>query len=410
MSVHVLVTLDTKGPEAAFLRESLLQAGVSVTLVDVGTHQPPTTEPDVTREEVREALGKDAPISWDALGRGDAVAAAARGATQLMLERARRGEVSGVLAIGGSAGSTIGSAVMRAMPLSMPKILVSTMASGDVRPYVGDRNLMMVNAVVDFAGMNRISRTVLGQAAAAMAGMVLGASRQNLVAVEARDDRPIVAATMFGVTTPCVQQARAILESAGYEVLVFHANGAGGRALESLAEEGMLSGVLDITTTELADELVGGVLSAGPHRLEAAGRRGVPQVVSVGALDMVNFGPRETVPEKFATRQFHVHNPTVTLMRTTAAECETLGRILAQKVSQAKGPAQILFPALGISAIDRAGQSFDDPQAREALWRGLTSVESSVPLKRIDAHINDPAFAKAAAERLLALMQQRAQA
>ena len=410
MSVHVLVTLDTKGPEAAFLRESLLQAGVPVTLVDVGTHQPPTTEPDVTREEVRQALGKDAPISWDALGRGDAVAAAARGATQLMLERAHRDEVSGVLAIGGSAGTTIGSAVMRAMPLSMPKILVSTMASGDVRPYVGDRNLMMVNAVVDFAGMNRISRTVLGQAAAAMAGMVLAASRQNSVAVEASEDRPIVAATMFGVTTPCVQQARAILESAGYEVLVFHANGAGGRALESLAEEGMLSGVLDITTTELADELVGGVLSAGPHRLEAAGRRGVPQVVSVGALDMVNFGPRETVPDQFATRQFHVHNPTVTLMRTTAAECETLGRILAQKVSQTKGPAEILFPASGVSAIDRAGQSFDDPQAREALLRGLTSVSSSVPVRRIDAHINDPAFAKTAAERLLALMQQRAQA
>jgi uncharacterized protein (UPF0261 family) len=232
-----------------------------------------------------------------------------------------------------------------------------------------------------------------------MAGMV---HRRD---ADAADDRPLVAATMFGVTTPCVERAREILERAGYEVLVFHATGNGGQAMESLIADGFIAGVLDITTTELADELVGGVLSAGPDRLTAAGKRGVPQVVSVGAVDMVNFGPPETTPEKFKDRKFHRHNPSVTLMRTTAAENAQLGAEIGRKVAMARGPAAILLPLQGVSALDQAGQPFDDPQARTALFDGIRNSRGAAPVIELDCHINDAAFAQAAAEKLLDLMR-----
>jgi uncharacterized protein (UPF0261 family) len=315
----------------------------------------------------------------------------------------------GVLALGGSAGTTIGTAAMRALPLGVPKLMISTLASGQVRPWVGDKDILMLNSVVDIAGINRISRQIFDEAAAAMAGMVrLGRGRTSPAAGGAIDpageDRPLVAATMFGATTPCVQRAREILEAAGYEVLVFHATGNGGQAMESLIREGLIAGVLDITTTELADELVGGILSAGPTRLTAAGERGIPQVVSVGALDMVNFGPRETVPEKFSHRRFHVHNASVTLMRTTPEENAALGEEIARKLAAARGPAAVLLPRKGVSAIDREGQPFDDPAAREALFGPLRRGAGRYELMELDCHINDPAFAETAAEKLLALL------
>jgi uncharacterized protein (UPF0261 family) len=282
--------------------------------------------------------------------------------------------------------------------------MVSTLASGQTRPYVGGSDLAMFPSVADISGLNRLTRTVLSNAVDALAGMVLGRrERPPTIA----DDRPLVTATMFGVTTPCVTHARLVLEAAGCEVIVFHATGVGGQAMEGLIRDGQVAGVLDITTTELADELVGGVLSAGPHRLEAAGRRGVPQVVSVGALDMVNFGPRETVPERFAGRRFHIHNPTVTLMRTTPEENAELGRRMAAILARATGPTVVVIPRGGVSAIDVPGQPFHDPVADAALFEALQQGLSGHPNVGIvvrDEPINDPAFAEAAAGELLKVM------
>jgi uncharacterized protein (UPF0261 family) len=278
--------------------------------------------------------------------------------------------------------------------------MVSTLASGDVRQWVGDKDIVMLNSVVDIAGINRISKKILSNAAAAMAGMV-----RHAVA-ESKDDKPLVAATMFGVTTPCVQRAREVLEEAGYEVLVFHATGNGGQAMESLIREGLFAGVLDMTTTELADDLVGGVLSAGPSRLTAAAEVGVPQVVSVGAIDMVNFWAPNTIPVEFKSRKFHKHNATVTLMRTTAAENAMLGQEIGHKVSASSGAAAILLPLKGVSAIDREGEPFDDPDARKALFDAIRSSHGSVELVELDEHINDTAFAEAAAQKLIQLMKE----
>jgi uncharacterized protein (UPF0261 family) len=398
-SIHLLATLDTKGVEAEFLRIVLKERGAACTLIDTGCLGTSPIAADIPAAEVYAAAGASLDALRAAGDRGAAITAAACGATQLIKSRCAAGLVSGVLGLGGSAGTTIATAAMRALPIGVPKLMLSTLASGQVRQYVGDKDITMVNSIVDIAGINRISRPILINAASAMAGMV--AHRRS---TETHADKPLVAATMFGVTTPCVQRARTVLEAAGYEVLVFHATGSGGQAMESLIGEGLFAGVLDITTTELADELVGGVLTAGPQRLTAAGRCGVPQVVSVGALDMVNFHARETVPERFQSRLLYHHNPTVTLMRTTVEENQQLGHEIGRKVSAAHGPTVVLLPRRGVSALDHAGQPFDDPRAREALFTSLRAAAGKVPVEEIDCHINDAAFAEAAAERLLALM------
>ena len=410
MSIYLLVTLDTKGPEAAFVRDRLKELGLEVTVVDTGCLGAPTFSGDVTREQVFTAAGLSLTDLVKKNDRGAAVTEAAKGAAKIVREAFTAGKVSGILALGGSAGTAIGTAAMRELPIGVPKLMVSTLASGQVRPYVGDKDILMLNSVVDIAGINRVSRKILGEAAAAIAGMVTfrhGDLEKKTVAEFARerfDDKPLIAATMFGVTTPCVQKARQVLEVAGYEVLVFHATGNGGQAMESLIRDGLIAGVLDITTTELADELVGGTLSAGPDRLTAASKRGVPQVVSVGALDMVNFGPAATVPEKFKSRKFHIHNPSVTLMRTTPEENARLGEEVGRKVAASTGPACILLPLQGVSAIDRAGQPFDDPVARTALYDGIRRAHGSVELIEMDNHINDEAFAMACAQKLLDLL------
>jgi len=400
MPVYLIATLDTKGAEAALVRERLQQLGLQVTLVDAGAIGTSTVQADISREEVFAAAGRTLVEVVAQNDRGAAISAAAAGVEKIVTAAFAAGQVDGVLALGGSAGTTIGTQAMRALPIGVPKLMVSTLASGQVRPWVGDKDILMLNSVVDIAGINRISRQILLQAAAAMAGMV----QHRASDVAAATDKPLIAATMFGVTTPCVQRARQALEEAGYEVLVFHATGNGGQAMESLIAEGLICGVLDITTTELADELVGGILTAGPDRLTAAGRRGIPQVVSVGALDMVNFGPRATVPARFAERTFYQHNANVTLMRTTAEECARLGEEIGRKVSAAKGPATILLPRQGVSAIDRAGQPFDDPQARETLFAGIRSTAGNTEIVELDAHINDDSFAVAAAQRLLEML------
>ncbi|MCE9594315.1 MAG: Tm-1-like ATP-binding domain-containing protein [Planctomycetes bacterium] len=402
MSVYLFATLDTKGHEAEFVRAALRALDVSVVLVDTSCVGAPQVKADVAREQVFEAAGTTLEALQKRGDRGEAVNAAARGATALALAAHGRGTLDGVFGLGGGAGTTIGTAAMRALPIGVPKLMVSTLASGDVRAFVGSKDILMMNSVVDIAGLNRISRSVLTRAAQAMTGMVRGGAAQ------AGDDKPLIAASMFGVTTPCVERARAVLEAAGYEVLVFHATGSGGQTLESLARERLLAGVLDITTTELADELVGGVLSAGPDRLTAAAELGLPQVVSVGALDMVNFWARATVPAKFAARKFHEHNANVTLMRTTVDENRALGRELGVKIARSRGPAKILLPSRGVSALDRAGQPFDDPAARRALYDEIKRSADAVPVLELDLHINDAAFADAAANALLEMLRTRA--
>jgi uncharacterized protein (UPF0261 family) len=401
MPVYLIGTLDTKGQEVAFVRDELRALGLYVAVVDASCLNEPSIVADVTREAVFEAAGTTWAAVEAANDRGHAVTTAARGVAALISRLHAEGAVDGVIGLGGSAGTTIATAGMRILPIGVPKVMASTLASGNVRHYVGDKDILMLNTIVDVSGINRISRIVLGEAARAMAGLVTLRQKRDAAA-----DKPVVAATMFGVTTPCVERARRVLEAAGYEVLVFHATGTGGQAMESLIADGLIAGVLDITTTELADELVGGVLTAGPDRLTAAGRKGIPQVISVGAIDMVNFGSPETIPPKFADRKFYRHNPNVTLMRTTVEENKRLGEEIARKAAAVAGPTAILFPLRGVSAIDREGQPFDDSEARAALLEALRRNRAGVPLVELDYHINDPEFADAAAHRLLELLRQ----
>jgi len=362
-------------------------------------NEPLAIQPDVGRGEVARAAGASTAELAEAGDRGSAVAAMAAGAEAVVLELYAAGRLDGILALGGSGGSSIAARAMRALPVGVPKLLVSTVASGDTRPYVGAVDVTMMYSVVDIAGVNRVSARIMANAAGAIAGMV----KSGLPAL---DEKPLVAATMFGVTTPCVTIARERLEEHGYEVLVFHATGAGGQSMEALAKGGFLVGALDATTTELADELVGGVLSAGPDRLEAAGAIGLPQVVSLGALDMVNFGPRESVPAEFSDRNLYVHNPTVTLMRTTVAESAELGRTIGRKLSAAKGPTAVFVPLGGVSMIDVPGQPFHDLEADAALVAGLKeTLDERVEFHERSENINDPAFATAMADRLHELIQ-----
>jgi uncharacterized protein (UPF0261 family) len=404
MAVVLLGTLDTKGTEFQFVRDLLEQAGVATLVVDAGVLKPPLLPSDVAREEVYRAAG----TSWEKVilagDRGQAVEAAARGAAKVVSDLHAQGKVQGILSLGGSAGTTIGTAAMRALPFGLPKVMVSTLASGQVKQYVGVRDILMLYSVVDISGLNRISRQVLANAAHAMIGMVNQAHRWQSVG----SDKPLITATMFGVTTPCVEQSRRLLEHEGYEVLVFHATGTGGQTMEAFVHDGLIRGVLDITTTELADELVGGVLSAGKDRLTAAALRGVPQVISVGALDMVNFGPPETVPEKFRGRRFYQHNPSITLMRTTPEENDRLGKEIAEKASAARGPTAVLVPLRGVSAIDAEGKPFWWPEADAALFQSLRNwISPSVELIELDLHVNDPAFAEAAARKLLRMLARK---
>lgn len=401
MRVLLIATLDTKGRELAFVRDRLMEHGMGAWVLDAGVLGPPAFPPDIPREEVFRAVGN----TWEAVrdrgDRGEAVTLAARGVETIARRLFQEGQIQGVLGLGGSAGTTIATAAMRALPLGVPKLMVSTLASGQVRPFVGPRDLLMLHSVTDISGVNRISRRVLGNAAAAMAGML----RWPVSNVE--EDKPLVTATMFGVTTPCVEMSRGPIEAAGFEVLVFHAVGTGGEAMESLIGDGWIAGVLDVTTTELADELVGGILSAGPDRLTAAGRRGVPQVVSVGALDMVNFGPRASVPARFEGRRFYVHNENVTLMRTTVEENRQLGALLAKKLSAAEGPTAVVLPLGGVSAMDAPGKPFWDPEADAALFGAIRQhLSPRVSLIESPCHINDADFAALLADTLLALLRK----
>jgi uncharacterized protein (UPF0261 family) len=398
-TVVLVGTLDTKGDEYRYLRERLALAGVRTLLVDVGTLEPPLVEPDIDRYEVAAVTGVDLDELAAARDRGSAVTAMAQAAAALVDRLHEQGRCDGVLAAGGSGNTAIATSAMRALPVGVPKLMVSTVAAGDTRAYIGSSDITLMASVVDMAGMNSITARILANAAAAMAGMV------NAPDVVLGERRPLIGATMFGVTTAGVTAAREELERRGYEVLTFHATGTGGSAMEALADGGFLVGVLDITTTELCDELVGGVFPAGPERLEVAGRKGLPQVVSLGALDMVNFGARDTVPPEFAQRNLYMHNPSVTLMRTTPQECAELGRLIAAKLSTARGPVALFIPLRGVSAIAVEGGPFYDPEADRALFAALREhLGGAVELHECENTVNDPEFAIAMAAKLDAFL------
>lgn len=396
MPVVALVgTLDTKGREYEYLRARLLDAGVEVVLVDAGTLGPPLVPPDVDRQEVARAAGLPAGVVPGTGDRATALEVMARGVSEVARRLHAEGRLDGLIGMGGSGGSAIAAAAMQALPFGVPKLLISTMVSGNVRPYVGGSDVMLLYSVVDLAGLNRISESVLRRGAAAMAGMVASRPPSGI------DDRPLIGTSVFGVTTPAVEASTERLTSLGYEVLPFHGTGAGGQSLEGLASAGALAGVLDLTTSELVDELVGGICTAGPDRLTAAGARGIPQVVSVGALDMVNFGPLESVPERFRSRHLHVHSPSITLMRTTPEEGAEVGRLIAAKLNAATGPCALFLPLRGVSSLSVQGQPFFDPAADTALFEALRhTVRQPVEVYEMDTDINDPAFAVAAADAL----------
>ena len=395
-TVALVGTLDTKGEEFAFLRDRIESSGLRTLVVDAGVLADPPFTPDVSRAAVAEAANENLEALVARQDRGQSVEAMAAGSAAIIRRLFEQGVIQGIASLGGSAGTTIATAAMRTLPVGFPKLMVSTLASGDTKPYVGTKDICMMYSVVDIAGLNVVSRAILSNAAAAICGMV---TREL---ADPSCEKPTIAATMFGVTTPCVTAARHRLEEKGYEVLVFHATGSGGQAMEQLIQDGAFCGVLDITTTELADELVGGVLSAGPHRLEAAGLKQIPQVVCPGAIDMVNFGPLDSVPSQFRKRNLYVHNSTVTLMRTTPEECAQLGRITANKLNLAGGPVTLLIPLQGVSAIDKAGGPFYSPAALDAYRRALKeTLGPAVKLVEMDAHINDEKFALAAADLLL---------
>jgi uncharacterized protein (UPF0261 family) len=399
-TIAILGTLDTKGIEHGFVADLVRQRGHDVLIIDVGTLEAPQLKPDITREQVALAAGVDLAALVAKRDRGEAVTAMSQGAPVILAKLVAEKKIDGVISLGGGGGTAIATAAMRALPMGFPKLMVSTLASGNVAPYVGVKDIVMFPSIVDVAGLNRISRQLLTRAAGAICGMVE-------MSVPAATDKPIIVTSQFGNTTACIEHARKILEAAGYEVIVFAATGTGGRTMESLIETGLVAGVLDVTTTEWADELVGGVLSAGPTRLEAAARAGIPAVVSTGCLDMVNFGSPDNVPTKFAGRKFYQHNPQVTLMRTTPEECATLGSILAKKLNGSTGPVTVLLPLRGGSVISAPGGPFHDPVADAALYTALKSnLRSGIAVQELDCAINDPVFAEACARVLLADLEK----
>lgn len=397
-TICIIGTLDTKGKEFAYIKSLIEERGFRTFCVNTGVFEP-LFPADVSNEEVAAASGADMQEIVARKDRAMATDALSSGLALLLPRLYAEGKFDAVISAGGSGGTSMAAPAMRALPIGVPKMIISTMASGNVAQYVGTSDLIMVPSIVDVEGLNDISKKIFTNAVNALCGML------HFPAEVESDGKPLLAATMFGVTTPCIKTAAAYLESQGYEVLVFHATGAGGQSMEALVDAGFIKGVLDITTTEWCDEIVGGELSAGPHRLEAAGRKGIPQVVSVGALDMVNFGPWDTVPSQFSGRNLYKHNPTVTLMRTTADELTKIGTAIADKLNSAVGKTVLMLPLKGVSAIDVEGGPFYDADADKVLFDTLKAkVKPEVEIIEMDNAVNDEAFALAAAKKLIQLL------
>lgn len=395
-TIAVLGTLDSKGHEHQFVADIIRKLGHNPLLIDVGSGDDPQVTPDITRHELAEAAGLDLQPILDRKDRGECVTAISKAAPILLAKLAAEEKIHGVISLGGGGGTALGTAAMRALPVGFPKLMVSTLASGNTAHYVGTKDITMMPSIVDVAGLNSISKIIFTRAAHAICGMVQAEIDQS-------DSKPLIVASMFGNTTDCINIAAKVLEDAGYEVLIFHATGTGGKTMESLIESGMVKGVLDITTTEWADELVGATLSAGPTRLDAMTKAKVPAVIAPGCLDMANYGERDSVPEKFADRTFYIHNPQVTLMRTNAEECAELGKIIAEKANANPAPTAILNPLKTVSVISAEGQPFYDPEADQALFNSIHQ-HAKVEVIDYDEEINSEVFAQAAARKLLELI------
>ena len=401
-TVAIAGTFDSKSVEFAFIQEIIQGLGLKTFMIHTGVFEPQLAV-DVNNEQIASVVGADIKEIAAQKDRAAGTDVLARGLEKLLPQLYSEGKFDGIISCGGSGGTSIVTPGMRALPVGVPKVMVSTVAAGDVSMYVGTSDIFMYPSIVDVAGLNSISLKIFANAALAIAGMVKFEVNKVL------EKKPLIAASMFGVTTPCVNQAREYLEKQGYEVLTFHATGTGGKAMERLIKDGYFEGVFDITTTEWCDQLMGGNMAAGDQRLEAAAHNGIPQVVSVGALDMVNFGPVSTVPGKYDGRNFYKHNPTVTLMRTTVEENRELGIAIAEKLNMCRSKAALLLPLKGVSMIDVPGQAFYGPEEDAMLFKTLKENISNplVEVIEVDANINDVEFSNIAAQKLTELLKKR---
>ncbi|RXI45814.1 UPF0261 family protein [Clostridium tetani] len=400
--IIILGTLDTKGEEFKFIKDIIEKEGLDTIVIDVGVVGEAKLRPNIDKKEVAIVGGSSIEDLIKKKDRGYAMEVMMKGSAAIVKRLSKEEGISGIISLGGSGGTSIASYAMRALEVGIPKVMVSTLASGDTRPYVGEKDITMIYSVVDISGINTLSSKILSNAAYALIGMVKGK------APELKGEKPLIGATMFGVTTKGVNIAKEYLENNGYEILVFHATGAGGRAMEDLIRSGYIKGVLDMTTTEWCDEVVGGVLNAGPNRLEAASDMGIPQVVAPGALDMVNFGPIETVPEEFKKRNLYKHNATVTLMRTTKEENIEIGKVIGEKLNRAKKDTALFIPLKGVSAIDAEGEVFYGYEEDKALFNTLkeTVNKDKVQIVEMNNNINDEEFAIAMAKKLINMMEK----
>lgn len=402
MSKTILVvgTFDTKGEEYKFCIDQIHARGLKTVAINAGTMGDKTFTSDVSAEQVAQAAGTTLQALQDANDRGNAVVTMSQGAAKLAAKMAEDGTIDGAFSMGGTGGSSIAAAVYADLPVGMPKLLISTAASGNVAPYVGVKDVTLMYSIVDVAGLNSISRQIFTNGVGAICGMV------EQPAPPVGEDKPLITATMYGVTTPCVTRVRENLEGAGYEVLVFHAVGSGGRSMEALIQGGYIKGVADITTHENIDDLVEGIHGAGPERMKAAALTGTPQIISVGALDMGTYGPLDSMPPAYKDRNVHVHNASITIMESSAEERVAAATNMVEKINMTTGPTVLFLPLRGISMMDNVDMPFHSPGAREAMFNVFRNGldKSKVEIVELDMHINDPEFADAMSARLLSMM------
>jgi uncharacterized protein (UPF0261 family) len=401
-AILIIATLDTKGPETQYLKDLIQRSGFKALVMDTGILGSPALEPNLSREEVAQAGGTQIEELIRNREKGRAIQAMAEGSKKIVQRLYREEKIAGIIGLGGAQGTEVGTSAMRALPIGFPKLMVSTVASGYAQfgTYVGTKDLLMMHSVVDILGLNVFSRMILSNAAGAIMGMVEMGTKID------KSEKKQIGMTIYGTTTPGCMVAKAYLESKGFEVVAFHPNGTGGRAMEEMVEEGILNGVLDMTTHELTDELVGGLHRAGPNRLEGAGRKGIPQVVVPGSIDFIVTGPASSLPPEYRNRKYIAHNPSMSLVRTSSEEMKTVGKIMASKLNEARGPTIVMIPLRGFSYPNRKGEALYDEEGNQAFIETLKRDLKGVKVIEIDAHINDPEFANEAAQTMEKLLSK----
>lgn len=401
-AILIIATLDTKGPETQYLKDLIESKGHRVSVMDTGILGPPPFQPDLSRDEVAQAAGTHIEELLRSKNKGRGIQVMAEGSKKIVQQLYREGKIAGIIGLGGAQGTEVGTSAMRALPIGFPKLMVSTVASGYAQfgTYVGTKDLLMMHSVVDILGLNVFSRMILSNAAGAIMGMVERGTKID------KSEKKQIGMTIYGTTTPGCMVAKAYLESKGFEVVAFHPNGTGGRAMEEMVEEGILNGVLDMTTHELTDELVGGLHRAGPNRLEGAGRKGIPQVVVPGSIDFIVTGPASSLPPEYRNRKYIAHNPSMSLVRTSSEEMKTVGKIMASKLNEARGPTIVMIPLRGFSYPNRKGEALYDEEGNQAFIKTLKRALKGVKVIEIDAHINDPEFANEAAQTMEKLLSK----